>query len=136
MRWQFVSKLTNGEKSIPYPDEYTKEDLCKMFGDFFGDKIDTIRSQIDATVETEGIKNVVDYSLSPDVPAFDQFKELSQEEVKGIIMKSPNKYCSLDPLPTEILETCIDLWIGAIKAFLSQHILNLLSPKQEKALVC
>ncbi len=41
--YQFASKLTNGEKSIPYPNEYTKEDLCKMFGDFFGEKIDTIK---------------------------------------------------------------------------------------------
>ena len=120
--YQFVSKLTNGEKSIPYPDEYTKEDLCKMFGDFFGDKIDTIRSQIDATVETEGIKNVVDYSLSPDVPAFDQFKELSQEEVKDIIMESPNKYCSLDPLPTGILKTCIDVLIGPITAIVNKSL--------------
>ena len=94
-----------------------------MFGDFFGDKIDAIRSQIDATVETEGVKNVVDYSLSPDVPAFDQFKELSQKGVKGIIMKSPNKYCSLDPLPTEILKTCIDVLIGLISAIVNKSLL-------------
>eukprot|EP00795_Rhopilema_esculentum_P012581 gene12581-3281_t len=114
--------MTEGEKSIPYPDEYTKEDLCKIFGDFFGQKIDTIRSKIDATVETEGIKNVVDYSLSPAVPAFDQFKELSQDEVRGIIMNTSNKYCSLDPLPTEILKTCIDVLIGPITAIVNKSL--------------
>ena len=120
--YQLVSKLTNGEKSIPYPDEYTKEDLCQMFGDSFGEKIDSIRSQIDATVETEGIKNVVDYSLSLAVPSFDQFKKLSQEEVKDIIMNSSNKYCSLDPLPTEILKACIDVLIGPITAIVNKSL--------------
>ncbi len=36
------------------------------------------------------------------------FNKRTQEEVKEIIFKSPNKFCELDPMPTWMIQDCID----------------------------
>ena len=36
------------------------------------------------------------------------FTRAAAEEVRQIIMSSPNKCCDLDPLPTKLLKACID----------------------------
>ncbi len=36
------------------------------------------------------------------------FKEMTQEQVKDLIFKSPNKHCELDPMPTWMIRECID----------------------------
>ncbi len=116
-----VSKLTTGGNSTKYPDE-TKETICKNFGDFFIDKIEGIRSQIGITVKQDGVENMAEYELSQNVPAFDKFKALSQQEVMDIIMKSPNKSCCLDPMPTELLKKCIDILIKPITAIVNKSL--------------
>lgn len=63
---------------------------------------------------------MVGYSVSPAVPAFDQFKELSQDEVRGIIINTSNNCCSLNPLPTENLKTCIVVLISPITAIVNK----------------
>ncbi len=35
-------------------------------------------------------------------------KSITEDEVKKIVLKSPNKYCELDPIPTNLLGECID----------------------------
>ncbi len=35
-------------------------------------------------------------------------KELLQEQVKGMIFDSPNKFCKLDPMPTWMIRDCIE----------------------------
>ncbi len=42
-----------------------------------------------------------------------EFKSLTEDEVKKIVLKSPNKYCELDPIPTNLLRECIDKWINS-----------------------
>ena len=70
-------------------------------GDIFINNIESIRSQIEITVSQDGIENMAQYEFLHNVPAFDKFKELSQQDIMDIIMKSPNKSCCLDPVPTE-----------------------------------
>ena len=58
------------------------------------------------------------------VPTFNQFKELSQQDIRDIIMKSPNKSCCLDPIPTELLKRCIDILIKPIAAIVNKSLSN------------
>ncbi len=37
-----------------------------------------------------------------------EFKSLSTDEVKKLILKSSNKHCELDPIPNTLLRECID----------------------------
>ena len=50
----------------------------------------------------------------PDVPNFSCFKQVSQEEIRKIIMKSPTKSCLLDPWPTFLVKECIDILLPSI----------------------
>ena len=48
------------------------------------------------------------------------FERLSEDQVKKLNMKSPNKQCASDPIPTWMLKECLDI----ILPFLA-HIVNL-----------
>ncbi len=37
-----------------------------------------------------------------------EFKSLTEDEINKIVLKSSNKYCGLDPIPTNLLRECID----------------------------
>ena len=74
------------------------------FGDSFIDQIDGIRSYIEITVAQEDIENMAEDEILQNIPAFDQFEKLSQQEIMDMIMKSPNTSCCLDPMPTELLK--------------------------------
>ncbi len=37
-----------------------------------------------------------------------EFKLLTEAEVKKIVLNSPNKYCELSPIPTNLFRECID----------------------------
>ena len=45
---------------------------------------------------------------------FRKFEPLSLAGLKAIIESMPSKTCDLDPLPTSILKTCIDLLLPAL----------------------
>ena len=49
----------------------------------------------------------------------DIFDDVTEDEVKSLIFKSPSKHCDLYPLPTMLLKNCIDELIPHIT-----HILN------------
>ncbi len=67
----------------------------------------TIRDYLD-TQTTNNCTKI----LLQNVPHFEteltELKSLNEDEVKKIILKSPNKFCELDPIPTNLLKECID----------------------------
>ena len=46
----------------------------------------------------------------------EMFRPTSEVEVKEITLKSPNKLCDLDPLPTWLLKKCVDQLLPLITA--------------------
>ncbi len=74
---------------------------------FFTQKIQTIRDCLD-NPQGDGSPKIV----WQDEPMFNtqlsEFKSLTEDEVKKIVLKSPNKYYELDPIPTNLLRKCID----------------------------
>ena len=48
------------------------------------------------------------------MPDFSCFKQVSQEEIRKIIMKSSSKSCLLDPWPTFLVKECIDILLPSI----------------------
>jgi len=51
---------------------------------------------------------------------FEMFRPTSEVEVKEIIIKSPNKSCDLDPLPTWLLKKCVDQLLLLITAIVDR----------------
>jgi len=71
------------------------------FAVFFAKKIDDIRN------DTAGLPPPPVISQAPS--SLTSFRQYTEAEVRRIVMKSPIKSCSLDPVPTFILHEFIDL---------------------------
>ena len=58
--YKLIRKLTDGDKTTPYPDSKNDDELCRMFGDFFIDKIDNIMKEVETVIEYENISSIVE----------------------------------------------------------------------------
>ena len=76
------------------------------FQRFFVTNVETVRA---ATAESSGaVSTEVDHSQSSP-SAMTVWWEVTQDEIRQIVLAAPPKSCSLDPLPTFILRECIDV---------------------------
>ena len=69
-------------------------------------KIKQIRKDLDnhITGTTDSLNFGTDFQGSP----LNEFRNVTPTEVKKIILSSPTKSCSLDPIPTWLLKHCVD----------------------------
>ena len=104
--FKIMNRALHRKEETPLPPHTSEVELATEFSNFFTDKIENIREYLD---NTEVNNNIEKWK---DVPKFHEqfveFKYLTEDEVKTIILKSPNKYCQLDPIPTALLRECID----------------------------
>ena len=82
-------------------------DLANRFVTFFSDKINKIR---------DSFTNTDSFTLPApsEVPKFDLFKSVSEDEVRKVITKSPTKSCLLDPWPTLLVKECLDILLPSV----------------------
>ena len=92
--------LFNKKTDLTFPDHRDSTALANDIGRFFVQKIERIRSELDATASPYPI----DASrTAPTTARFDSFDMLSEEKVKQLISKSSKKSSSLDPMPTPLV---------------------------------
>ena len=106
-----IDTLLGKSKSRIVPPGRDELELVTAFSNFFRDKVDNIRSSIGPTDDVD-VAQRVDCVL-------DSWRPVTIDEVKRIIMASPTKDCSLDPLPTKLLKECADPLLPYIT-----HIIN------------
>ena len=90
--------------------------LGDKFGRFFIKKIDGIVSEIEEIIKMENIPDLRLYSLNttPNHQHLINFKHVSTDEIRKIIIRSKTKSSLLDPIPTSILKDCLDVIITPI----------------------
>ncbi len=103
--FSIIQELASVKKDTPLPDCESIQQLADSFGDFFLNKIQDIRNEIDS--------QACDFQppSPPQSPTdtFSEFSPLSEAEVRRLIFKSKSTSCALDPIPTELLKECIDV---------------------------
>ena len=82
--------------------------LANDFGQFFAQKIAGIRSDI-RSVSTNQICLPVNATSTVTASCFSEFNLLSELEVFDLITASSKKSCPLDPIPTKLLNECVDV---------------------------
>ena len=104
--FKITKTLLGYEKITQLPESNSAITLADRFNSFFKEKVDTIRLNIEKTVqskpESESVRkqaNQISLTL---------FQPTCQEEIRKIIQKSPSKSCELDPIPTWLLKTCLE----------------------------
>ena len=86
------------EDRVKYPASSSMQNLTNEFNKYFITKIDLIREELDEIeMATSPSEYLIDYKQ---VKEFSAFERLSEDQVKKLIMKSPNKQCASDPIPT------------------------------------
>ena len=113
--WKAFNLILHRRSPIKLPECISLADLAKTFGSFFIDKITLIRSKFPTC------PNVQQHTRL-NVPEMSEFCLASEEEIWRLIMTSPNKSCDLDPIPTPLLKSCIDVLITPITTMVNMSL--------------
>ena len=90
--------MMNKNRDMSLPTNLNKDEIANKFAEFLIDKVAKIRSDLDK--KAPSIRNEDSHTaIKPKENILSQFQPASVDEVK-IIMNSPSKSCSLDPLLT------------------------------------
>ena len=99
--YQTTKSLFN-ENSMPtFPTAFPMCDLPDLFSDFFNNKVSDIRKKLNQTSppnENDRVFTGIPFSF---------FRQVSEDEVKDLILKSPSKSCGLDAIPTQLLKNSL-----------------------------
>ena len=94
-------------KEVFLPANSNAKELSQNFSDFFTDKIDSIRSSIIASNQSFPAYGFDELEASFSGDRLEEFVPATTEEVKHIVLRSPNKSCEIDPIPTWLLKECL-----------------------------
>ena len=108
--------LNSPDKSCdlnPMPQTASPSEVTETFSSFFMEKIQNIRRGLQ-TGQVHGVDQDVDAS-SVTTP-LERFTRASDDEMKTLILNSPDKSCDLNPMPTWLLKLCVDELLPIITA--------------------
>ena len=105
-----TNQLMFKSKSVILPSHTETQDMAQQFAQFFNDKIDRIRDEIRHNQEPGS----PDEQIGVNPPQMDSFAPVSEEEMRKIILNSNSKYCTLDPIPTSLVKSCLDTLLPTI----------------------
>ena len=116
--FQVIDVLINGRKAEKtLPDHPSGNELASVFDDFFEDKIEIIRAELEN--KQRNLPHLPVIEITSDT-RLSEFAEVSEESVTSIIKNSPAKQCDLDQIPTWLLKSCLPSVVKSIT-----HIINL-----------
>ena len=110
----------NPQQDIPHSD------LPDRFSNFFSDKIDRIRDDLDSRSREPPTFAIFD------CPHLSQFEPVTDELIRELILKSPTKSCMLDPIPTSFTKQCLDDLVPLITFIVSASLSTGIVPPQFK----
>jgi hypothetical protein len=108
--FKVVDEILGRQQKQSLPPLLSLKDTLETFSNFFHTKIITLRRNLDAEGRDATPNPTTVLPIHDPIPGglLTTFKSLTQDEVAKIIMKSPSKSCSLDPIPTWLLKSILD----------------------------
>jgi hypothetical protein len=123
-----VNNLLGKRKEPTLPANKEPKDLAEEFCTYFHEKIERIRAGIIRDGQTT---HSPDHTI--DLPcSLDSFRPTTGAEVVKIIMSSPPKSCSLDPLPTTLLKQCLQPLTDIISKIVNKSLVTATVPESFK----
>ena len=104
--FQIINTLTGSKPENPMPECDNDQQLADEFAEFFAEKIDRIRSDLDHYLEY--------IPEHKDVPVIDKFLPIDQEEITKTIFSMETKHCELDSIPMSVLKNLVPYIIDDI----------------------
>ena len=101
--WKTINNILHRIQSPSITAFSDIKSLSESFSKFFMDKIQKIRMNF------TNVHNMTDIK-SPTVKSrMTCFELATADKVRKLIINSPSKACDLDPIPTELLKSCLDV---------------------------
>ena len=115
------------------PEYESEETLANEFATFFKEKIEKIVEKFPPNEPLPMDAAMTDKAADTE---FTNFEPISVKEIKRYIMKAPNKYCpQVDPLPTELIESSIDILAPTLATIVNKSITSGIVPQAYKEAV-
>ena len=114
--FQVVNDLLFKPKTPTLPTRGSDSELADEFATYFSSKVAKIRAGLDLNADPDPPLEAGrqgDFSLAAFHPA-------SQDEIKKLVLKSPSKSCSLDPIPTWLLKACLGELLPTLTAIVNK----------------
>lgn len=115
--WKALNQILFRKPTKFLPDCTSMLDLAERFSTFFVNKISVIRSSFDRSQ----LSQTPEHSVLCEHP-LDSFSPVSESEVLKLVKSAPSKSCDLDPIPTELLKSCIDLLVIPITSLVNMSL--------------
>ena len=94
--FRLTDRLLHRRKSSPHPKCQSQKDLAQSFHISFTDKIKCIRDQF------EWVSDLHPPTRALSSSKFEDFHEVSINEIQKILSNSPGTTCDLDPIPSAL----------------------------------
>ena len=124
--YQTTKALFEVNNKPTFPTTSPMSELPNLFSDFFNKKVCNIRKQLHQTSPPNQNDRVF-----TGVP-FSFFRQVSEDEVKQIILKSPSKSCELDALPTALLKESLSDVLPSITKIINVSLSSSIVPPSFK----
>ena len=118
--FKLTKNLMGSNSNVNLPHFTSAELLADKFSNYFMRKATIIRNKIISDTPNSTGDIYMDADIMFNGNMLEMFRPTSEVEVKEIIIKSPNKSCDLDPLPTWLLKKCVDQLLPLITAIINR----------------
>jgi hypothetical protein len=120
--FKWANELLNQNRASPLPSDVSDQILSDKMATYFVQKIKKIRDELQhvrQTVVTPDLDESIDF---PEETLLTHFMPATESEIRKIIKSSPSKSCSLDPLPTTLLKSCLDDLLPTLTAIVNKSL--------------
>ena len=104
--YKVTSNLLDTRKKSILPYTENPEHLAAKFNDFFVEKIEKIRTDMEKPIQP--LRDISTDQTLNNVPTFCFFKTVTEDEVRKQVKGMKIKTCPRDPIPASLLKTSID----------------------------
>ena len=124
--WKIVNGLTKSATcTSTLPEHLQKSELAERVD---VQKISKIRKDLDKDEITE----IPPAQPTTQVSVLTNFQPTTIQEVKEVVMKAPDKSCSLDPIRTSLVKSCIDELAPSLASIVNCSLQSAVSPSTFK----
>ena len=126
--FKVVDSLLHRKTSV-LPSHTSSQVLADDFSNFFHNKIETIRNELDMN----GAQHLDDTMSVPIQSTLETLQPLTEVEVLKIVRGSSSASCSLDPIPTYLVKECLSELITPITNIVNLSLSTGIFPSKMKA---
>jgi hypothetical protein len=129
-----VDEILGRKKEQVLPPHTALKDVLDRFSTFFHAKIVTIRHCLDAELfhSSTNYPSLLPIDDPPPTSQLTELRPLTTDEIQKIVLRSPNKSCVLDPMPTWLLKKFTEPLIPTITDIVNKSIQSSIFPSALK----